>query len=363
MKLETKDRHYDLAAIAIASLFLVIVIFFIPLGWLRIVLGLPFVLFFPGYALISALFPRSDSLKFFDLLGSKEEKKEETELPKKKGKKKKEPEPEPENPNSIDGLERVALSFGLSIAVVPLIGLLLNLTYGWGDGWGIRENTVLFSILGFILITSGVAVFRRMRLPEDERFNIRLNVEVPEDMSIIDKALVVGIVIMLVASVGLLGYIIIVPREGESFTEFYILGSTGKASNYPTDMEANQTYNMSIGIVNHENSKQEYTVVVRLVPAVDVLTNTTPHLYNRMLRPVNGFNPVGLSPYDVVYYNVTLDNEEKVHLNMSVLVDTPGDYRMEFVLYRTDEEPVSSSSLFDVEEGYRHLHLWVKVEQ
>jgi uncharacterized membrane protein len=45
------------------------------------------VLFFPGYTLISALFPRKDSLS---------------------------------------GVERLALSFGLSIAVVPLIGLILN---------------------------------------------------------------------------------------------------------------------------------------------------------------------------------------------------------------------------------------------
>ena len=49
----------------------------------RIPLGLLMVLFVPGYALIAALFPRKDDL---------------------------------------DGIERLALSFGLSIAVVPLIG-------------------------------------------------------------------------------------------------------------------------------------------------------------------------------------------------------------------------------------------------
>ena len=57
-------------------------------GALRIVLGLAFVLFFPGYTLIAALFPGKDAL---------------------------------------DSIERLALSFGLSIAVVPLIGLILNL--------------------------------------------------------------------------------------------------------------------------------------------------------------------------------------------------------------------------------------------
>ena len=46
-------------------------------------------LFLPGYALIATLFPRKDDL---------------------------------------DGIERIALSFGLSIAITPLLGLALNYT-------------------------------------------------------------------------------------------------------------------------------------------------------------------------------------------------------------------------------------------
>jgi uncharacterized membrane protein len=61
---------------------------------LWILFGLPFVLFVPGYVLIAALFPRADDL---------------------------------------DWIERIALSFGLSIAVVPLIGLGLNYTPGGSD--------------------------------------------------------------------------------------------------------------------------------------------------------------------------------------------------------------------------------------
>ncbi len=57
--------------------------------FLRIPIGLLMVLFVPGYVLIAALFPRKGDL---------------------------------------DGIERIALSFGLSIAVVPLIGLGLNYT-------------------------------------------------------------------------------------------------------------------------------------------------------------------------------------------------------------------------------------------
>lgn len=62
--------------------------------FLRVPIGLLMVLFVPGYVLIAALFPKREDL---------------------------------------DGIERIALSFGLSIAVVPLIGLGLNYT-PWGSG-------------------------------------------------------------------------------------------------------------------------------------------------------------------------------------------------------------------------------------
>ena len=67
----------------------------------RVPLGLLMVLFVPGYTLIAALFPKIGDL---------------------------------------DGIERTALSFGLSIAVVPLIGLGLNYT-----PWGIRLIPVVVS--------------------------------------------------------------------------------------------------------------------------------------------------------------------------------------------------------------------------
>jgi len=72
--------------------------------------------------------------------------------------------------DALGSIERVALSFGLSIAVVPLIGLVLNYT-----PWGITLYPVLISVTTFILTTSMVAWYRRRRLPEVERFTVSLN--------------------------------------------------------------------------------------------------------------------------------------------------------------------------------------------
>ncbi len=87
--------------------------------YVRYVLGGVFVLFLPGYLLISALYPRSGEL---------------------------------------DGLERVALSVGLSLAVVPLVGLVLNYT-----PWGIRLEPIMVALAALCLALAVVCVVRRFR--------------------------------------------------------------------------------------------------------------------------------------------------------------------------------------------------------
>ncbi|MEM4617514.1 MAG: DUF1616 domain-containing protein, partial [Ignisphaera sp.] len=86
----------------------------------RYILGSISVLFLPGYVLIEALYPKEQDLS---------------------------------------SLERLALSIGLSLAVVPLIGLLLNYT-----PWGIRLESVLISLTIFIAIMAIVASYRKYQI-------------------------------------------------------------------------------------------------------------------------------------------------------------------------------------------------------
>jgi Predicted membrane protein len=55
----------------------------------------------------------------------------------------------------------------MSIAIVPLIGLVLNFT-----PFGIRLAPIMVSILLFCVVTAVVAANRRQALPEEERFSI-----------------------------------------------------------------------------------------------------------------------------------------------------------------------------------------------
>jgi len=90
-----------------------------PLLYARYVLGLLFVLYLPGSMLIKALYPKS------------------------------------QDPES---LERLALSIGLSLAVIPLIGLLLNYT-----SWGIRLTSITLSLAAFTEAMAIAALIRKYR--------------------------------------------------------------------------------------------------------------------------------------------------------------------------------------------------------
>ena len=114
----------DLALVILLTLSCIPFVLVPPLNEtpVRIILGLLLVLFLPGYSLIATLFPGKDDL---------------------------------------DGIERI----GLSIAVVPLLGLALNYT-----PFGIRLVPVLVVLSMFTVSLAVIAGVRRLGLPEGERF-------------------------------------------------------------------------------------------------------------------------------------------------------------------------------------------------
>lgn len=83
----------------------------------RWIIGSVFVLYLPGYGLLQLLFPKGSDL---------------------------------------DSLERFALNIGLSLAVVPLIGLLLNFT-----PWGIRLVPIAVSLGIFTILALVGAAIRK----------------------------------------------------------------------------------------------------------------------------------------------------------------------------------------------------------
>jgi uncharacterized membrane protein len=276
---------------------------------LRVVLALPVVLFIPGYSLIAALFP-----------GSKD----------------------------IDGIERLALSFGLSIAVVPLIGLVLNYA-----PWGIRLDPIVASLTMFTVMMLVMAQYRRALLPPEERYHVpfreawrSFRAEFFGGGTRLDRVLSVLLLIAIVAAVTATVYVIIVPKEGERFTEFYILGATGKAADYPADLFVGRDEKLIIGIGNHEYRNVSYTVELWLM-------NTT---YNP------GTNTTDIDRTELLdRFSVELPHNATWQQPRTFALRGTGYNELQLLLFAGPAPPDSVAGLDRVTASYRDLHLWVTV--
>lgn len=278
--MHVSNQKVLIAIIAITLLLFPLVAF--TSGVLRIIFGLCLVLFFPGYTLLSALFPRKGSL---------------------------------------GGVERIALSFGLSIAVVPLIGLILNYT-----PWGIRLYPILIAVTIFIFAAAAIAWQRQRRLPSQERFHVVFNLKLPQwaGMSNLDKGLSIGLVVAIVAALGCLGYVIANPKQGEKFTEFYILGPEGKAENYPQQVMVGEEAEVILGIVNHEHQPLSYRVEIKINGVKNKEIGTGILAHEEKWEQVVGFTPEEVGVKQKVEFWLYKDEEaqpclkEPLHLYVDV---------------------------------------------
>ena len=85
-----------------------------------------------------------------------------------------------------------------------------------------------------------------------------------DDKGRLDKALTVILIITIIISIAALVYVIVTPKQGEKFTEFYILGPGGKAYDYPTSVQAGNKSTVIVGVVNHEYTPVNYTMQISL---------------------------------------------------------------------------------------------------
>jgi len=276
---------------------------------LRVVFVLPFILFVPGYLLIAALFPANGDL---------------------------------------EGLERFALSMGLSIAIVPLLGLALNYT-----PWGIRLDPIVVTLVIFSLVVGFIAQFRRRELPRENRFTVPVGaylVTMKEEftggsVSRTDRVLSIVLIAAVLVAVATTVFIVVVPKEGEKFTEFYILGPKGKAAEYPTEFMAGTPQTVIIGIGNHEYRDITYTVETFAVES-------------RFNNATNQSTIVSATLLD--RFAVTVPHNQTVEQPYTFRVTDPDTNRIEFLLFKeAPPDAIPANNLTSV--GYRDLHLWLRV--
>lgn len=209
----------DLILILISSHILVLVMFCFPQNILRTLMGIPFILFFPGYVVASSIWP-----------GCRE-----------------------------DTFTRMCASFGLSIPVSIVAILVPYYLKGNMD----LILSVIF-LLGFIVVFSIVAAVRRLLLPFEERYSVRLRFDTREMAMVgrIDKYFLFILIILLVGLTITTCYLFSQPLIGERFSELYILDPDGKTVDYPVNLTTGEYGTIRIGVTCHEGRKTTYTMII-----------------------------------------------------------------------------------------------------
>ncbi len=279
-------------------------------SFLRLILALPLILFIPGYVLLAALFPDS---------------------------------------TDIDTIERVVLSIGTSIVITPLIGLCLNFT-----SWGIRLDPLIISLTAVIVVLVIIAGIRRTRTSPESRYTI----PVPEIRQTVqnewalrngskrDRILffvsifAIGLVILSAALV------ITLPKPGEKFSEFFVLGEYRTADSYPRVIIPDISYPMYVGIGNHEFRTINYSVEIYLVP-----------------KPVNETTVTTSQPATLLVktYSVTLSPNETSIIPFDLIAPDDSYNRIDFLLFDEAAPSQSIKGPNRMNASYRNLHLWINV--
>lgn len=220
LRLPAMGEVYDLLLLlGIACIIPGLLILQFPL--LRVPVGLLVVLLAPGYALVAALFPRRDQL---------------------------------------DGIARAGLSFGLSVAVVPLLAWVVNAL-----PWGLRPWPIAVSLMIWLILWSTIALLRRARLPVGVA-DMAPAIDIPGWWGGLARParlryLLGGLALVLVLASG--AYALVAPDPSSRLTEFYALGAEGLAESYPREVAPGQPMQVELGIVNREGISGRYRVEAR----------------------------------------------------------------------------------------------------
>jgi uncharacterized membrane protein len=300
MRLHFQEKPWDLYLVVSYTIAVAAVLLTLGRGDLLAVL---LVLFIPGYVLAAALFPGSVAAGKPD----------------------------------IDWIERILLSCGLSIAVVPILGLAVNFA-----PWGLRFAPIVLTITLFTIGVGSTAYWRRMRLPPAQRLSATIELALPawKEHSALDRSLAIVLVASLVVAVGAVSYIVLAPRPSERFTEFYVLGLGARSPDYPTTLNRSESGTVIVGIANHESASINYSVHIDFV-GVRIFYNAT--------SKSNETVEVNRSTWSI--FSVTLGSGRNWTQPYTFLINYTGLWKVQFLLFK-------SGSLVS---AYRELHLYVRV--
>ncbi len=268
----------DLILILLFTLMTIPVVEFTQ-GIPRIILGVIVLLIFPGYSLMSALFP---------------------------------------NRIGPFGMERAGLTFIFSFATVSLGGLILNYT-----PWGINLTSIIISVTFMIIVFCGIAFFRRSRITVEDRFSLNIKFKFPRwsNSGSLDRLLSIALIVIVIGSMSSLAYAIAKPKTEEHFTNFYMLGKDKKMEEYPSIILIDDQTEVTLCIENHEKRVVTYSIKEmvegNVVQTIGPITLNAEEIW---LSPVI-IKPPGAGENQKVDFLLYRDQDLNPYLNLHIWLD------------------------------------------
>ncbi|EMA38957.1 DUF1616 domain-containing protein [Halobiforma nitratireducens] len=290
----------------------------------RAAVGVPLLFLAPGYAVVSLLFPRARGVDLDEeaspwLVGQTQ---------------------------AISDVERAALAFGLSFAVVPLLGLGLTAL-----SWELSTTTVVGTVAGFALLVTLLAAVRRVRVTPRERYSFglerklgRLRAAIFGTSSPVTTAVNVVLVISVLLALTTVAYGLAVPQSGEQYTDLrlhtdaedgeYVVGDL------PDEVDPGDPLSFVATVENQEGEAMEYTAVVQeqwVDESGTVLERT-----------------------DLQQLEYSVGDGATAHGDLEVTPEADaGEVRIVVMLFDGDgavpDEPAT-------DDAYRYAHFWTEIE-
>lgn len=206
----------------------------------ELLVGVPFLLFLPGYAIVSALFPDQPGAAPGKRVGRS-------------------------GGGGPDWVVRIAFSLLVSGLLAAVSGVLLSWTVG------IRLAPAVLLITVVTLVALAVAALRRSGLAEGRRA-APLTGDARRALPFGGRTQTIALAVAVLALVATVGVVGVASPQGESFTESYVLtqNETGDlvAEDYPSEFVAGEEQSLFVGLENHEFRPMTYEVEI-VVQEVD----------------------------------------------------------------------------------------------
>jgi len=302
----SNGRPVDLGLCVLATVAAVVVTLVPVPRLVSVAIGVPFLLFVPGYAVTVALFPRV--IQRGTSLNS-------------------------DGWNGLPLFTRAVLSVATSVALAIIVGVNLEFTR-----WAIRAPTVVGGLAVVTLVAATAGAVRRSKIDRDGPAETGAGSFLSRDMSSLATVMVllaIGISLVSVAMVVGMG------ERGEQYTEFALLTESDSGEAVATDFPSNMTVGEETAfryvITNKEQQHSSYYVVVRLERVgSDGSVNSAERLAN---------------------FSEELAAGESVRQEHTIKPTLRGaDLRLRYLLYRSQPpEQVRSNN------AYRDLHIWIDV--